>query len=362
LQYQDAAGNWRTYSTFAGHENDNGITGMQQGIFLRDEISTRTLAYTRNYNSRIDQPNGSIPKPDPRTFRFRTGASTGVVNTVTGVITGLTPNAAMVSGADPGQMLDGSGPSTYPNNNNGMLYKNSGSTFKLADLDGTARVADGYLGTAANPMATGATTARPVILNRPFRSVAELGYVFRDVPWKSLNLFSSDSGDASLLELFSMEDGDLVAGKTNLNTPHKEIVNALLQGALRSESDSASGVSATEADTIAKDLVTITTSTPLLNRAELVTKFSPYNSPSTGAGYPAIKTQREATVRALASATQTRTWNLLIDLVAQSGRYPASPTGLEKFMVEGEKHCWMHVAIDRFTGEVLRTQLEVVDE
>jgi len=201
-----------------------------------------------------------------------------------------------------------------------------------------------------------------VILNRPFRSVGELGYVFRDVPWKSLNFFSSDSGDAALMELFSMEEGDLVAGKTNLNTPHQKVVTALVQGALRSELDTNSGVAAADASQIASDLVAITGTTPLLDRHELVTKFPAFSGASTGSAYPAIKTQREALVRGLASATQTRTWNLLIDLVAQSGRYPANPSGLDKFTVEGEKHCWMHVAIDRYTGEILRTQMEVADE
>ena len=378
LQYNDdpsggVAGTWRTYSTFAGHEDDLGVTGLNNGgTWLRDFIYAGTQGMaTAHYNSRIDLPNTHIPKPDPRTFRFRTGICDPGANTANATaINSAGVNAAMVPGADPGQSVESGYPSDWPGKNSGMLYKNSGTTFKLPDPDATARVADGYLGSATNPadpdpnnpMATGVTTARPVILNRPFRSVGELGYVFRDVPWKSLNLFSSDSADAALMELFCLEEGDVIAGKTNLNTPHKEVVKALVQGALRSESDTASGVGSTDADQVAGDLVALTAATPLLDRHELVTRFPAYSGNATASAYPAIKTQREATVRALASATQTRTWNLLIDLVAQSGRYPANPTGLEKFTVEGEKHCWMHVAIDRYTGEILRTQLEVADE
>jgi hypothetical protein len=32
-----------------------------------------------------------------------------------------------------------------------------------------------------------------------------------------------------------------------------------------------------------------------------------------------------------------------------------------EFVVEGEQHYWVHVAIDRFTGQVLE-QIEVVNE
>jgi hypothetical protein len=36
--------------------------------------------------------------------------------------------------------------------------------------------------------------------------------------------------------------------------------------------------------------------------------------------------------------------------------------GLADFVVEGEQHYWVHVAIDRFTGQVIDKQIEVVNE
>ena len=78
-----------------------------------------------------------------------------------------------------------------------------------------------------------------------------------------------------------------------------------------------------------------------------------------------VKTQREAVPRALASAVQTRTWNLMIDVIAQSGRYPPTATtaaDLPNFIVEGEQRYWVHVAIDRFTGQVIDRQVEIVKE
>jgi hypothetical protein len=55
-------------------------------------------------------------------------------------------------------------------------------------------------------------------------------------------------------------------------------------------------------------------------------------------------------------------WNLLIDVVAQSGRYPPNANSLAGFVVEGEQHYWVHVAIDRFTGQVIDKQIETVNE
>jgi hypothetical protein len=60
--------------------------------------------------------------------------------------------------------------------------------------------------------------------------------------------------------------------------------------------------------------------------------------------------------------SQTRTWNLLIDVVAQSGRYPSNASTLAGFLVEGEQHYRVHVTIDRFTGQVIDKQIEVVNE
>jgi len=60
---------------------------------------------------------------------------------------------------------------------------------------------------------------------------------------------------------------------------------------------------------------------------------------------------------------QTRVWNLVIDVMAQSGHYRSNAASLQNdFVVEGEQHYWVHVAIDRFTGQVLDKQIEVVVE
>jgi hypothetical protein len=50
-------------------------------------------------------------------------------------------------------------------------------------------------------------------------------------------------------------------------------------------------------------------------------------------------------------------------MVAQSGHFKPGALSLQNdFVVEGEQHYWAHVAIDRFTGQVIDKQIEVVTE
>jgi hypothetical protein len=72
--------------------------------------------------------------------------------------------------------------------------------------------------------------------------------------------------------------------------------------------------------------------------------------------------RRWKTPHALAEPVHTRTRDLLIDLVAQTGHNPPNATGLSQFIVEGEKRYWLHIAIDRFDGTVVGQQLEEVRE
>jgi hypothetical protein len=57
-------------------------------------------------------------------------------------------------------------------------------------------------------------------------------------------------------------------------------------------------------------------------------------------------------IRALSDAGQMRTWNLMIDVIAQSGRYKPNPTSLlNDFILEGEQRYWVQW---RSTGSAAR--------
>jgi hypothetical protein len=278
--------------------------------------------------------------------------------------------------------------------------------------------------------------SRPLLLHRPFRSVAELGYVFRDLPWKNLDFFTPESGDGGLLDLFCINEVDnsngLVAGKISLNTRQKSVLAAVLAGAYvddpKISNATVGGLSPTAAQAIAAALISRTSSTdlanygPLQNISELVGKWrsSTAASPPSGVTYSPtvagvnagidLKTSdgfkdgqasyigfssatstssgstpknltdaltsgitdttlrtsmtqiqrfREAPIRALSAVGQTRVWNLMIDVIAQTGR---SSSGVNPFAIQGEQRYWVHLAIDRFTGKVIDKQVEIVKE
>ncbi len=224
---------------------------------------------------------------------------------------------------------------------------------------------------------------RPVMMNRPFRSVGEMAYAFRDQPFRTLSFSSGSSSnpspDAALLELFSVNNYPTPsptptpssiptptprAGVINLNSRQSGAIAAMLAGAIQKESVLApSPVGGTTANSVGTSLPSL--AIPGTNKGGLAALIA---NETTGFGPSVPKTERESIARALGEADQVRTWNLMIDVIAQSGRYPPTVTAnpqaadLPKFIVEGEQRYWVHVAIDRFTGQVIDKQIEVVNE
>lgn len=382
LRYQDGSGVFRTYATFGGLNFTGGNAYL---------LTALTYAGAWFQNGWIDETGWPLSGPgksrlasmawtksDPRTNRF--GAS--LFQAPYAVWQPNYPMQPMDSSvkafsdanAYNGAAIDQHKPDFYTaplflNSFPGCLWNNRANVDNRApDNDGSFRPGDGYLGGADNDaLRAGAAydTSRPVILDRPFRSVGELGFVFRDQPWKTLDLFSSFSADAALLDLFCIEENttDLRAGVLNPNTPHSSVLQSLIVGAYRDAlgSGSSNVISSGAASALANDLVT-DAGRPYRNVAEIVTKLANYSGITVDANYPPIKQQREAIPRALGSVAGTRTWNLLIDVVAQSGRFANSATTLADFKVDAERRYWLHVAIDRYTGQIVARQLETVYE
>jgi hypothetical protein len=286
---------------------------------------------------------------------------------------------------------------------NGAADPRDNATTTYADGDSVTRSADAinrngtYSGYGSStPYNT--SVYRPIMLNRPFRNVAELGYAFRDLPGKTLDFFTDKSADAGLLDIFTINDGALVssggnspvislvmptmtAGNVNLNSLYLDPNNSALApagqpifaGAIWDEisSSTGSGSGAQSAQTITGNIAAATATAPMQNKAELITRADPVTHvplaqtilPTASNDNQAVKARREVVPRAMSSVSQTRVWNVLIDVVAQSGHYKPNATSLRNdFIVEGEQHYWVHVAIDRFTGQVLDKQIEVVNE
>jgi hypothetical protein len=313
----------------------------------------------------------------------------------TGVQPTWRPNKNTTSGATtfyalnnsagfPSSVAKGTNAGLYSENNGSTTYQDmvvisaSGGTTPDFVGDFVDRPADGANG--AYPMATSNIADRPIILNRPFLSVGELGYAFGSVEWKTLNFSSPVTGDAGLLDLFSINDTEnvdqqsMISGVLNINTHNPAVLQAMISGGLIDVGDPTGGtaITTTDAQTMANAIVTETTlsNKPLLNRAELATRVASLSSITSALasdGY-VTKDRREAVVRALAEPADTRTWNLLIDLVVQAGRYPptaisaGNAAALAQFDVQGERRYWLHLAIDRYTGKVIDEQLEAVHD
>jgi hypothetical protein len=221
--------------------------------------------------------------------------------------------------------------------------------------------------------------ARPVFMNRPFQSVGELGYVQRDDPWKTLNLFWGDSADSGLLDLFCLEEGETFrpvrAGVVNPNTAPREVLAAVLAGTAahgkvagndppRLDSAAAEQL----ADEIRTYLGPLENPTRVLRNIGDIAEMCEEVFESGGAAQGALgdmkntDTGRETVARALADVCNTRTWNLFIDMVAQAGRFTDGSRAPEDFLVRGERRLWVHLALDRITGEVVDVDIEPVFE
>lgn len=283
-------------------------------------------------------------------------------------------------------------PAGIVSNNPDLEAPNSYHTVRYADRDGVIRPGDGYFGwdpipdnidlhdSRLNlPTVPGRYDERPIILNRPFRSVGELGYVFRDEPWKTLNFFSRQSADLGLLDVFTLEESvdqkPVIAGKVNLNSARPEVLAALLEGSTKQLAGinpevSPAVLSSEEAWLLAEGVTQESRFSPFVHKGDVVPRLM--HRENAGAIFDSelidylretvIKSHREAAVRTLAEIGTTRTWNVMIDLVAQTGRFTTASQDGGDFLVTGERRYWVHAAIDRITGEIIELRKEAVHD
>ena len=237
----------------------------------------------------------------------------------------------------------------------------------LVGTDQVLRKANGSYAKDVLPMLKGRGAERPIMLNRPFRSVAELGNVSRGMPWQSLSFWDVNSADTGLLDLFSITEttaeNPVVAGVVNLNSARTEVLSSFLSGAQQTAASTAARWSPSEADAFAASLKAgLVAADGIRFRGDTgfvldsISQSWPHGKP--------IKEEVESLAAVIGSAGETRTWNLFVDVIAQSGRLPrtSGTADLARFDVQGQRRIWIHLAIDRFTGKVVARQMENVSE
>ncbi len=370
LEYKTPSGVWKGYSYSHGINDSSTWRGSQESLVANGGPDTSNVPYAPKAfaPASLEDAGHQMVASDPRArhftaVMFQDDTFYNPTKYYTGLFSGsLWPtsqpkgygNATQTNIAFEPKKIWAKAASTFP----ALLSRNNSATPVYKDADNVQRIGDnGYStggATEGNPFSYDAD--RPVVLNRPFRSVAEMGYASRDMPFRSLDFFTDKSADAALLDLYSVNEvtPSMRAGVVNLNTRQAAVLQAVLSGTTK---DAAlATLTSTDATTVASALVTSTATNPLTNPAQLAERIAAITTVGDR------KVERETIARALAGSGQTRTWNLMIDVIAQTGRYPQSASKLENFLVEGERRYWMHVAIDRLTGQVVDSQLESVQE
>lgn len=398
MQYQTKEGQWVNYTSFAGQTLSTNLSGgVTANPFSGHDQSTYMLLSPPLFNPSLDDQNtprynSSFVKIDPRTQRF--GVSLMSAQNVNPDFLGktmrpqrVTDNSSatwfssfninegwgVVQSTAPFSRTTGSFSLSQVFNRIAHMAENRynrGTPSNIyRDRDGVNRWGDsGYdndaklMSLKINPMEYGVSTNRPIILDRGARSVADLGYVYRDMPWKSLDFFTTNSADMGLLELFQAHDQPKISGGAlNLNNLSKEQIKSLLVNVERSprveERKTYDIITEDEAETLSQfyfDRIH-SVNKSVQDRTDLVSKM---NIDSVNNAFPATKFRREAPLRALVENTQTRVWNLMIDFVYQNGSISEGSSNLEKFHVHGTTRKWIHLSIDRLTGELIDSQIE----
>jgi len=236
--------------------------------------------------------------------------------------------------------------------------------------------------------------ANYALLNRRFENVGEFGYAYNPAsnplvtPSRTLDFQTAASKEKPILDFFTYnrQVPDPItnipaarAGIVNLNTRNAPVLASIIRGAWLRDQQSENPppgptpepnylVSQIDALAAGQAIVDATSAAggAAVNRADVARLAA-----AAVARVPNLAVSdeaKQAIARALAEVGQARTWNLMIDVIAQTGRYtlgttpPLDNSNANKFIVEGEKRYWLHIALDRDSGTVLGTQLEEVVE
>jgi hypothetical protein len=216
-----------------------------------------------------------------------------------------------------------------------------------------------------------------VLLNRRFENVGEFGYAYNPASTltsKTLDFASAASFDKALLDFFTYNAAGVREGLVNLNTRNGPVLASIINGALLHDFGGDVNmpsplVSRSDALAAAQAIVQETTNTaaghgPVVNRAG-VARLAEVAAAALPGVLGTSDEAKQTITRALAEIGQARTWNVMIDVIAQTGNYAPGTADLSdpsKFIVQGEKRYWLHIALDRDDGTVLGSQLEEVVE
>ena len=232
----------------------------------------------------------------------------------------------------------------------------------------------------SNPMATNNVDARPVVLNRPFQSIAEIGYSGADAPWKNIDLFTPESPHAALLDVFQLnpnmdeEDSqEWVPKAISINTAYPELLSSLIVSCVKTKDRV---IPQEESLQIAKAISESVRSSeknkgPVFQKSEIVGKWI-----GKGEGYQGYegishrlkqafadpgdfqtKNIHESYLRGITDDISCDTFNLMFDLVIEKGTIGED----KEFRTNDRLHQWVFLTIDPKTNKIVKRRIESLD-
>jgi hypothetical protein len=213
-------------------------------------------------------------------------------------------------------------------------------------------------------------TGQTQVISHAFSTVGEFGYGIdtSNASLPTLDFSSPNFQDAPVLDFFGYNPISSAyprAGIVNLYTRNAPVLAAILSQTLTKDPGPTPGpsptpvVSQTQAMNAANAIVTetqkiLTGQTPgygAVTQTDLTRAIAArlVAAGASATGWSGFTTeQKQSIARALAEMGQTRTWNLLIDVIAQTGKYkPNTDLSGGNFVVEGEKRYWLHISLGR---------------
>jgi hypothetical protein len=225
-------------------------------------------------------------------------------------------------------------------------------------------------------------TATTQVISHAFSSVGEFGYGIDTFAagLPTLNFNPPAFRDAPVLDFFCYNPISSAyprAGIVNLYTRNAPVLAAILASTLKTDAAASvnpapspviapSPAATSEAMNAAKAIVCETqwvltgTNPPgcsaasgwSVSQTDMTRGIAARLGARAARDVPSLATSDETTksvARALAEVGQTRTWNLFIDVIAQTGKYKPNSQNLSgsNFVVEGEKRYWLHISLGR---------------
>ncbi len=213
-------------------------------------------------------------------------------------------------------------------------------------------------------------TARPVVLNRPFLTVGELGVVFRDTPWRTLDLTSSRSADGGLADIFSVTEQATgsAAGKININTAPEPVLAAVFSQPAADAAPEPESLDPAKAQSLKAAFLDQRAIGKFLSVANALSDTGKtfensaalVEASGTGSFNGAdvlVKTRRDALARAFADVADVRTWSFLADIISQSGSFTGGT-----FRETSQDRSWVSFSLDRHAGKLTAISNEKVTD